>query len=138
MENYIKYCLKLAEKNIKKEEVPVSAILIKDNKIIAKAVNKKNNKNDVLSHAEILCINKASKKLKRWNLNDCTMIVTLKPCRMCELIIKESRIDKVYYLLENLTTKKGYNKTKFAKIKNLDTVEKEYQQILKKFFENKR
>ena len=57
---------------------------------------------------------------------------------MCELIIKESRIDKVYYLLDNLTTKKGYNKTKFTKIKNLDTVEKEYHKILKNFFENKR
>ncbi len=120
MEKYINYCLKLAYKNALKSELPISAIIVRNNKIISKAANRKNLDNNVLKHAEIIAIQKASKKLKRWNLNDCIMIVTLRPCKMCEYVIRESRIKKVYYLLEKLEYKKTYKNTDFILIQNHD------------------
>ena len=99
-----KVLFKLLNKAIKKDCVPVSAIVIKNQKIIAKGYNLKEKTNNPLDHAEIIAIKKASKKLKTWKLNDCELYVTMKPCKMCEDIIKETRIKKVYFLCDN---KKG-------------------------------
>ena len=92
----IKEALKEAEKAYKKLEVPVGAIIVKDGKIIARAYNQKESKTDTTKHAEILAIQKASKKLKSWRLIDCEMYVTLEPCTMCAGAIIHSRIKKVY------------------------------------------
>ena len=88
--------IKLIDKAIKKDEVPVAALIVKEGRIIAKAYNKSAS---VLDHAEIICIKKASKKLHNWRLNDCELYVTLEPCDMCREVIKKSRIGKVYYIL---------------------------------------
>ena len=88
--------LKEAFKAYKKEEVPVGAIIVKDGKIIARAHNLKESKNDTTNHAEILAIQKASKKLNSWRLIDCEMYVTLEPCSMCAGAIINSRISKLY------------------------------------------
>ena len=88
---------KLLDKAIKENEVPVGAIIIKDNKIISKAYNKTNKTNDILSHAEILAIKKASKKLNNWRLDDCILYISLEPCDMCKEIIKKSRINNIIY-----------------------------------------
>ena len=95
-EYYMKQALKEAEKAYKKLEVPVGAIIVKDEKIIARAYNQKESKTDTTKHAEILAIQKASKKLKSWRLIDCEMYVTLEPCTMCAGAIIHSRIKKVY------------------------------------------
>lgn len=95
-EYFMKEALKEAEKAYKKLEVPVGAIIVKDGKIIAKAYNQKESKTDTTKHAEILAIQKASKKLKSWRLIDCEMYVTLEPCTMCAGAIIHSRIKKVY------------------------------------------
>lgn len=79
------------------DEVPVGAVIVKDNKIIARAHNLKETLNLSTAHAEILAINKASKKLKTWHLDDCIMYVTLEPCVMCAGAIIQSRIKKVVY-----------------------------------------
>ena len=92
---------KLSNKAFKKNEIPVGCLIIHNDKIIAKAYNKKNASNSVIDHAEILAIRKAAKKLKTWNLSDCTLYCTLKPCKMCEEVIKQSYIKKVYYILDN-------------------------------------
>ena len=138
MNSIMNCCIEMALKNIKKDEIPVSAVIIKDGKIISRAKNNKNIKKDVLGHAEILCIRKASKKLKRWNLSDCTMVVTLEPCDMCKLAIKESRITKVVYLVERSIQKKIYNKTIFEQILNMDEQKKIYKEKMSEFFLNKR
>lgn len=78
-------------------EVPVGAVIVKNNKIIAKGYNEKELKSNVTKHAEIIAISKACSKLKSWRLNDCTMYVTLEPCPMCAGAIMESRIKKVYF-----------------------------------------
>lgn len=95
-EKYMKEALKEAKKAYKKLEVPVGAIIVKNGEIIAKAHNLKETKYDTTKHAEILAIQKASKKLKSWRLLDCEMYVTLEPCSMCAGAIINSRIKKIY------------------------------------------
>lgn len=134
----MKKCLIEANKNIKKDELPIAAAIVKDNKIISIAKNKKNIENNALKHAEIICISKTAKKLKRWNLSDCDLYVTLEPCEMCRCLIKESRIKKVYYLLPKLESKKSYNKTEFIEVESTTNTKEKYKKILQKFFINKR
>lgn len=134
-DKYLKQLIKLAKKASKKKEVPISAIIVKDGKIISKAFNKRIKNNNVLDHAEIMAIRKAEKKLKDWRLFDCDLYVTLKPCSMCEIIIKQARIKNVYYLLEKLNSKKEYNKTNFIKISENEQM---YHNILQDFFKKKR
>lgn len=95
-EYYMKQALKEAEKAYRKLEVPVGAVIVKDGKIIARAHNQKETKTDTTKHAEILAIQKASKKLNSWRLIDCEMYVTLEPCSMCAGALINSRIKKVY------------------------------------------
>ena len=95
-EKFMKEALKQAQKAYNKLEVPVGAVIVKDNKIIARAYNQKENKNDTTNHAEIIAIKKASKKLNSWRLIDCEMYVTLEPCSMCAGALIQSRIKKVY------------------------------------------
>ncbi len=92
----MKDALKEAKKAYDKLEVPVGAVIVKDGKIIARAHNLKETKYDTTKHAEILAIQKASKKLNNWRLIDCEMYVTLEPCSMCAGAIINSRIKKVY------------------------------------------
>lgn len=136
-EEYFKYCIELAKKASKKNEVPVGAIIVYKNEIIAKAFNLREKRKDITAHAEILAIKKAAKKLKTWNLKDCTLFVTLKPCSMCESIINQSKINKVLYLCDKLDFKKEYFKTTYQQY-NLNTLEQEYKNILSLFFQNKR
>ena len=95
-EKFMKEALKEAKKAYDKLEVPVGAVIVKDGKIIARAHNLKETKYDTTKHAEILAIQKASKKLKTWRLLDCEMYVTLEPCSMCAGALINSRIKKLY------------------------------------------
>ena len=95
-EKFMKEALKEAKKAYDKLEVPVGAVIVKDGKIIARAHNLKETKYDTTKHAEILAIQKASKKLNSWRLIDCEMYVTLEPCSMCAGALINSRIKKVY------------------------------------------
>lgn len=88
--------LKEAKKAYKKLEVPVGAVIVKNGEIIARAHNLKETKNDTTKHAEILAIQRASKKLNAWRLEDCEMYVTLEPCTMCAGAIINARIKKLY------------------------------------------
>lgn len=95
-EKFMKEALKQAKKASDKLEVPVGAIIVKNGKIISRAYNQKEYKNDTTNHAEMLAIKKASKKLGSWRLIDCDMYVTLEPCSMCAGALIQSRIRKVY------------------------------------------
>lgn len=95
-EKFMKMALKEAKKAYDKLEIPVGAIIVKDGKVIAKAHNLKETKCDTTKHAEILAIQKASKKLESWRLLDCEMYVTLEPCSMCAGAIINARIKKLY------------------------------------------
>ena len=92
---FMKEALKEAKKSYKKDEIPVGAVIVKDGKIIARGHNIKETKTDPTKHAEIIAIQKASKKLQTWRLSGCTMYVTLEPCSMCAGSLIQARIDKV-------------------------------------------
>ena len=138
-EKYINELINLSKKSLKKSEVPIAALIIDENgKIISKAYNTRNIKQQTINHSEILAITKANKKLKSWRLNKCTLYVTIEPCDMCKSVIKESRIQNVYYLLPRLPEKNQYNKTIFNKLKDMSEKEDKYQEIINKFWKNKR
>ena len=144
MNNNLKYmqiAIKEAKKAAKRGDVPVGAVIVYKNKIVAKSHNKKQLRRNSLKHAELLVINKACKKLKTWHLDECTIYVTLEPCMMCTGAIIESRIKKIYYATKsdkygslNKITEK--NKTKMQI--NEGICKKESIDILKKFFKEKR
>lgn len=103
-EEFMKIALSEAQKAFDKEEVPVGAVIVQNGKIIAKAHNLKETKNDTTNHAEILAIQKASKKLKKWRLTDCEMYVTLEPCSMCAGALINCRLKKLYIGTMDLKT----------------------------------
>ena len=128
---------KLLNKCKKNGDVPVAAIIVNKNKIIARGFNKRHKNKNVLAHAEINAISKANKRLKKWNLSDCEMYVTLKPCTMCEAVIRQAKIKKIYYLLDKLPNKKEYYKTKFEII-NDEEEKNKYKKLLSSFFSDLR
>lgn len=127
---------KLNQKAIKCGDVPVSCIILKDSKIVSKAYNQRIKKNDPLGHAEIIAIKKASKKLKTWNLNDCELYVSLKPCKMCEEIINEARIKHVYYIIDS--DKEIHKTVDYKKLITNNELENKFKTQLKQFFTDKR
>lgn len=94
-EKYMKEAMKQAKKAAAIEEVPIGCVIVYKEKIIARGYNKRNLKKNTLAHAEILAMNKASKVIGDWRLEDCTMYVTLEPCPMCAGAIVQARIPKV-------------------------------------------
>lgn len=78
-------------------EVPVGAVIVNHNEIIAYSCNKKEKLHDVTAHAEILALRSAQSALKDWRLDDCDMYVTLEPCPMCASAIIQSRIKNLYF-----------------------------------------
>lgn len=94
---FMKEALKEANKAREKLEVPIGAVIVKNEKIIARAHNLRESKNNAIAHAEILAIQKACKKLNAWRLTDCELYVTLEPCAMCAGAISNARIKKVYF-----------------------------------------
>ena len=95
-EYFMKEALKEANKAYKKEEIPVGAVIVKNGEIIARGHNLRETKNSSISHAEILAIQKANKRLNEWRLENCEMYITLEPCMMCMGAIINSRIKKIY------------------------------------------
>ena len=118
-------------KAYRKNEIPVAAIVVRNGKIISKSYNKRNLTNNPLHHAEIICLVKASKKLKTWKLSDCDMYVTLEPCPMCKSVINESRIRNVYFLSSK--SKSIHYKTKYSLCHNI-----EFSDLLTSFFKKLR
>ena len=94
---YMKIAIKEAEKALKNGEMPVGAVVVKNNKVIGKGYNKKEKTKNALMHAEIIAIQKACKKNKDWRLNDCELYVTVEPCIMCAGACLNARIKKVFF-----------------------------------------
>ena len=121
-------------------EIPVGAVILKDGEVISSAYNRKELENDVTSHAEILAIREASKKLGRWRLDDCDLYVTLEPCPMCAWAIINSRIKNVYFGSYDMNYCALGSKIDLRKTANSDLkvyggiMEDECNQVLKEFF----
>jgi tRNA(adenine34) deaminase len=95
-EFYMKEAIEEANRALCLREVPVGAVIVKDNKIIARAHNLKETLKDPTAHAEVLAIRKACEVLNNWRLIGCEMYVTLEPCPMCASAISQARISKLY------------------------------------------
>jgi len=139
IEYYIRILFLELKKALKKDEVPVSAIIVDSKgKIIAKAYNKREKSYLTLNHAELICINKANKCMKNKILGTCCLFVTWEPCEMCKAVIKEARIKTVYYLLPRDNSKKQYSKTNFQNLNDYEQEKHKYKEILSNFFKKKR
>ncbi|MDR2827977.1 MAG: nucleoside deaminase [Acholeplasmatales bacterium] len=134
---YMSLALNEAKKAYKKNEVPVGCVIVKDNKVIAASHNKKEKKNIILAHAEILAIIKASKKLHTWRLENCILYVTLEPCAMCMAAISQSRVKKIIISSKNNKKLEEYDIIDSI-TKDYGILESESSQLLKTFFQSLR
>ncbi len=145
-EKYMKEALKQAEKAYRLGEVPIGCVIVYQDKIIGRGYNKRNTKKTTLAHAELVAIDKASKAMGDWRLEDCTMYVTLEPCQMCSGAIVQARIRKV--VVGTMNPKAGcagsiLNLLQMEEFNHqvelsVGILEKECQEILQKFFQELR
>ena len=94
-EGFMREALRQAQKAAAIGDVPIGCVIVRGDKIIARGYNRRNADKSVLSHAEIISIKKACKKIGDWRLEDCTMYVTLEPCPMCAGAIVQARIPRI-------------------------------------------
>ncbi len=127
------------------EEIPIGAVIVKDNKIISKAHNTREKTQIATHHAEILAIEKACKKLKSWRLDDCDLYVTLEPCPMCAGAILNARIRNVFFAVADI---ENGGHSRFDMFNNTlnhsvncihdKTFEDENRVLIQNFFKNRR
>ncbi len=137
--DYLTECVDLAIRASELDEVPVGALVVKNNKIIGRGYNKKESSNLCTRHAEVEAIEKANKSVGSWRLDNCVLYVTLEPCLMCCGAILESRIDKVVYLSKR--TNVLYNSSDYINSILYDDavdLKEKYLDILSDFFKKKR
>ena len=135
---FMREALKIAKQS--GEDLPIGAVIMRDGKVLAKAHNKKEAKNDVTAHAEMLVIQSAQRKLKTSILDDCEIYITLEPCPMCAWAILNARIPKVYFgaydtvygSLGTAMDLRDYMKSKTAVVGGI--LEEECSQLLKDYF----
>ena len=94
-EKFMKEAIKQAKKAYELGEVPIGCVIVHEGKIIGRGYNRRNTDKNTLAHAEITAINKASKIIGDWRLEECTLYVTLEPCQMCAGAIVQARIPEV-------------------------------------------
>ena len=105
---YFDLAFEAAEKAFQENEVPIGAVIVRNDEVLSVAYNKKESDQCCISHAEMLAIKEASSKRNNWRLDDCDIYVTLDPCPMCASALKQCRIKNVYSGLNN--TDFSYNK----------------------------
>ncbi len=145
-EYYMGLALKEAEKAMKKDEVPVGAVLIRDDEVIASAYNLRESDNDPTAHAELLVIKQGARKTGKWRLIDSTLYVTKEPCVMCAGAMVNARLGRLVY---------GCNDIRFGAVDSIykittdpslnhrvdvrsGVLEEECAEILKNFFKKLR
>ena len=145
-EFFMREALKEAKKAYRKKEVPIGAVIVYKNKIIARGYNLREKKKNSLLHAEIVAINKACKKLKTWRLDECDMYITLEPCPMCSGAIIQSRIKNIFFGVDDIKSGCANSKVNLFKkgLFNHDVnvtgglLNSECSQLLKEFFKELR
>ena len=149
MEQYVKYmqmALEEAKLAALEDEVPIGCVIVKDDKVIAKTHNQRENTNNPLGHAETLAIKKASEVLGDWQLVNCELYVTVEPCIMCAGAIIQSRIPKVIYGAPDLKGGAFGSSINVLEAQNINhrpivvsgILEKECSELLKSYFKSKR
>ena len=142
----MKLALKEASKAKEIDEVPIGAVIVKDNKVIAKGHNLRETKKDPLGHAELVAIKKAAKKIGDWQLVGCDLYVTIEPCIMCSGAIIQSRIARVIYGADDIKGGGFGSSINVLDAKNINhtpevikgVMKDECSQIIKEYFKSKR
>ena len=145
MNKYMAEALRLAEEAFSENEVPVGAVVVKSNKIVGRGRNHREEKNSVMSHAEIEAIEDACKTLGTWHLDGCEIYVTLEPCLMCAGAIINARIKSVHFgaydkkagAASSVLNAFEFNLGTKTEVYNA-VAEYECSEILKRFFERLR
>ena len=143
---FMKLALEQAKIAYKKDEVPIGAVIVCNDKVIAKGFNIREKRNDPTGHAEIVAIKKACKKRRSWRLEDCTIYVTVEPCSMCAGALLWTRIKRIVFgafdakggalgSSYNLFVQKNLNHK--AEITS-GVLEEECSKLMKDFFKAKR
>ena len=142
---YMKIALEEAKKAFECSEVPVGAVIVRNNEIVAVAHNLRETDRVATAHAELIAIEEACRALGGWRLSECTLYVTLEPCPMCAGAIVNSRIDRVVYGASDsaagcLGSVINFNSYPFNHAFDVEggVLENECASILRRFFENKR
>ena len=139
-EYYMKLAYKYAKLAYEKDEVPVGAVIVKNNIVLAKSYNLVETLTDVTAHAEMISITSATNKINSKYLVDCTLYVTLEPCVMCFEALIMSRISKIVYSVSD--PKKGGISTQLKKkhkiILSSGILQKESLDLIQRFFKKKR
>lgn len=136
---FMQEAIKVAKKSNK--DIPIGAVIVKNGEIIARAVNRREKRQNATYHAEILAIKKASKLLKNWRLDDCELYVTVEPCPMCASAILQARIKKIYFGAYDVMYGACGSKCDMRKIMNYDAeikggiLEEECSTLIKDYFE---
>lgn len=132
---YMKLAIEEAKKALEKEEVPIGCVIVYHDEVVASSYNRKTIDNIATSHAEILAINEACKKLGTWYLDECVLYTTIEPCLMCTGAIMQSRIKRVVYGSKNEAF--GYLSKVDLKIDvRSNVLEKETKDLLTNFFKD--
>ena len=143
---FMKLALKEAKKALLLDEVPIGCVIIKDGKVIARGFNHRENKQMVISHAEIEAIQKANKKLNSWRLVGCDIYVTVEPCIMCMGAIIQARLANVFYGANDFKGGAVESSINVLEAKNINhhpnveggVLEEECSKLLSDYFKNKR
>ncbi len=142
---FMQQALKCAQTAQKKDEVPIGAVIVKDNKIIAKGYNKSITLKDTTAHAEIVAIRKACKKLNNYRLTDCSIYVTIEPCSMCMGALVLARMKNLYFGAKDIKAGACGSIVDISKAKTNHKIkiysgllEQDCAKIIKEFFKNKR
>ena len=96
-ERFMKLALQEAEQALREEEVPIGAVIVWEDRVIARAHNQREQLHDPTAHAEMIAITQAAEARRSWRLDGCTLYVTLEPCPMCAGAIVQARIPTVVY-----------------------------------------
>ncbi len=139
--HFMKEALKQAQQAKEAGEIPVGAVIVSDQRIIARAHNQTEQLHDVTAHAEIIAITAASDYLGSKYLKDCTMYVTLEPCLMCAGALKWAQIGRLVYAAAD--EKEGfmrYGKAVLHPVTQLayGVLQEESSTLLRTFFREKR
>ncbi len=142
---FMQQALKCAQTAQEKNEVPIGAVVVKDNKIIARGYNKSITSKDSTAHAEVVAIRKACKKLNNYRLNDCSVYVTIEPCSMCIGALILARIKNLYFGAKDIKAGACGSVLDVSKLKLNHKInvysgllEQDCAKIIREFFKNKR
>ncbi len=139
---FMSEALKEARKAFELDEVPIGAVIVHNNEIIARGYNRRNTDKNPLMHAEIIAINDAAKVIGDWRIEDCTIYVTVEPCPMCSGAIVQARIPNVVYGAPNPKAGCGGSVINLLQMEKLNhrcsvksgVLEDECRAIMKEFF----